>query len=183
MKRNPNNPKSCSSSTARVVFILVFFPNIQHENRKKTHSLETENQNPFPWNWKPIPLKLETVTFHQNHIEEMEASSSSSANLKRRPSRTCYCPNPGKLVLVVSWTESNPGRRFYGCPNYWVRSELFQIFFSFSLFFSGLIDLVWIDWFGLNWLIWFELLDLVWISGWTEMQIFSMGWWWDLWVW
>ncbi|KAK4590640.1 hypothetical protein RGQ29_020983 [Quercus rubra] len=50
----------------------------------------------------------------------MEASSSSSTNLKRRPSRTCYCPNPGKLVLVVSWMENNPGRRFYGCPNYWV---------------------------------------------------------------
>ncbi|KAK4580581.1 hypothetical protein RGQ29_024287 [Quercus rubra] len=50
----------------------------------------------------------------------MEASSSSSANLKRRPSRTCYCPNPGKPVLVVSWTGNNLGRRFYRCPNYWV---------------------------------------------------------------
>ena len=28
---------------------------------------------------------------------------------------TCYCNK--KPVLVVAWTEDNPGRRFYGCPN------------------------------------------------------------------
>ncbi|KAK4568223.1 hypothetical protein RGQ29_003848 [Quercus rubra] len=50
----------------------------------------------------------------------MESSSSSSASLNRRASRTCYRPSPSKLVLVVSWTENNPRKRFYRCPNYWV---------------------------------------------------------------
>ena len=27
---------------------------------------------------------------------------------------TCYCNQ--KPILVVAWTEDNPGRRFYGCP-------------------------------------------------------------------
>ncbi|XP_023924947.1 uncharacterized protein LOC112036376 [Quercus suber] len=56
------------------------------------------------------------------------ASSSMSASLRRRAPRMCYCPSPAKPVLVVSWTENNPGRRFYGCPNYWVgrKCKFFQ---------------------------------------------------------
>ncbi|KAL4654333.1 hypothetical protein ACB092_01G370700 [Castanea dentata] len=30
----------------------------------------------------------------------------------------CYCNK--KPILVVAWIADNPGRRFYGCPNYWV---------------------------------------------------------------
>ena len=85
-------------------------------------------------NPKSLINKNSASPTHQNHIEEMESSSSSSTSLKRKASRTCYCPSPSKPVLVVSWTENNPGRRFYGCPNYWVRSELFQFFFFSSFF-------------------------------------------------
>nr|POE65459.1 hypothetical protein CFP56_49538 [Quercus suber] len=58
----------------------------------------------------------------------LSASSSMSASLRRRAPRMCYCPSPAKSVLVVSWTENNPGRRFYGCPNYWVgrKCKFFQ---------------------------------------------------------
>ena len=96
-------------------------------------------------NPKSLTDKNSASPTYQNHIEKMESSLSSSTSLKRRASRTCYCPSLGKSVLVVSWTENNPGRRFYGCPNYWIRSELFQNFFSLVRFFSGLFD-----WFGLN---------------------------------
>ncbi|XP_050245945.1 uncharacterized protein LOC126693934 [Quercus robur] len=48
----------------------------------------------------------------------MEASCSTNSSVRRRAPMTCYCNK--KLVLVVTWTEDNPGRRFYGCPNYWV---------------------------------------------------------------
>ncbi|XP_075640185.1 uncharacterized protein LOC142611918 [Castanea sativa] len=51
------------------------------------------------------------------------ASASSEGSLRRRAPRMCYCPSPQKLVLVVSWTENNPERRFYGCPNYWVGNK------------------------------------------------------------
>ncbi|XP_075666456.1 uncharacterized protein LOC142636206 [Castanea sativa] len=56
------------------------------------------------------------------------ASASSEGSLRRRAPRMCYCPSPQKPVLVVSWTENNPGRRFYGCPNYWVgkKCKFFQ---------------------------------------------------------
>nr|XP_023905051.1 uncharacterized protein LOC112016802 [Quercus suber]POE44698.1 hypothetical protein CFP56_76970 [Quercus suber] len=49
----------------------------------------------------------------------MESSSmSSSGSLRKRGPTRCFCSE--KPVLVVSWTPDNPGRRFYGCPNYWV---------------------------------------------------------------
>ncbi|KAK9986021.1 hypothetical protein SO802_030972 [Lithocarpus litseifolius] len=48
----------------------------------------------------------------------MEASSSTSSSLRRRAPFRWYCAE--KPVLVVSWTADNPGRRFYGCINYWV---------------------------------------------------------------
>ncbi|KAK9991135.1 hypothetical protein SO802_026120 [Lithocarpus litseifolius] len=49
----------------------------------------------------------------------MEASSSASSSLRRRAPFKCYCVE--KPVLVISWTTDNPGRRFYGCPNYWCK--------------------------------------------------------------
>ncbi|XP_075654660.1 uncharacterized protein LOC142624792 [Castanea sativa] len=48
----------------------------------------------------------------------MEASSSTSSSLRRKAPFRCYCAE--KPVFVVSWTLDNPGRRFDGCPNYWV---------------------------------------------------------------
>nr|XP_023923850.1 uncharacterized protein LOC112035258 [Quercus suber] len=56
----------------------------------------------------------------------MEASSSTSSSLRRRAPFRCYCDE--KPVLVVSWTPDNPGRRFYGYPNYWVgrKCKFFQ---------------------------------------------------------
>ncbi|XP_050259976.1 uncharacterized protein LOC126705037 [Quercus robur] len=51
----------------------------------------------------------------------MEASSSTSFSVGRRAPMRCYCNK--KHVLVVSWTSDNPGRRFYGCPNYWVKRK------------------------------------------------------------
>ncbi|KAK9988910.1 hypothetical protein SO802_029149 [Lithocarpus litseifolius] len=56
----------------------------------------------------------------------MEASSSTSSSLRRRAPFRCYCAE--KPVLVVSWTPDNPGKRFYGCPNYWVgrKCKFFQ---------------------------------------------------------
>ncbi|XP_052623579.1 uncharacterized protein LOC128128848 [Lactuca sativa] len=38
-------------------------------------------------------------------------SSSSSTNI-----RTCYCGD--RVGMWTSWTRKNPGRRFFGCPNY-----------------------------------------------------------------
>ncbi|GMY18095.1 hypothetical protein FCV25MIE_13334 [Fagus crenata] len=43
-------------------------------------------------------------------------SSSTSSSLSSRI-RLCNCRE--KLVKVTSWTAQNPGRRFYGCVNYW----------------------------------------------------------------
>ncbi|KAK4605092.1 hypothetical protein RGQ29_013251 [Quercus rubra] len=48
----------------------------------------------------------------------MEASCSISSSVRRKAPMMYYCNK--KHVLVVAWTEDNPGRRFYGCPNYWV---------------------------------------------------------------
>ncbi|KAK4601986.1 hypothetical protein RGQ29_011183 [Quercus rubra] len=48
----------------------------------------------------------------------MEASCSTGSNVKRRAPMRCYCNK--KPIIVVSWISDNPGRRFYGCPNYWV---------------------------------------------------------------
>ncbi|KAK9986214.1 hypothetical protein SO802_031165 [Lithocarpus litseifolius] len=63
----------------------------------------------------------------------MEASSasaptSSEGSLRRRAPRMCYCSSHQKPVLVFSWTDNNPGRRFYGCPNYWIgkKCKFFQ---------------------------------------------------------
>ena len=39
-------------------------------------------------------------------------------------------------MLVVSWTPNNPGRRFYGCPNYWVFQYL-SIFLINHFFLLG----------------------------------------------
>uniref|UniRef100_A0A2N9J4M7 GRF-type domain-containing protein n=1 Tax=Fagus sylvatica TaxID=28930 RepID=A0A2N9J4M7_FAGSY len=44
------------------------------------------------------------------------SSSSTSSNLSSRI-RLCHCRE--KVVKVTSWTAQNPGRRFYGCVNYW----------------------------------------------------------------
>uniref|UniRef100_A0A2N9GK28 GRF-type domain-containing protein n=1 Tax=Fagus sylvatica TaxID=28930 RepID=A0A2N9GK28_FAGSY len=44
-------------------------------------------------------------------------SNSTSSSLSSRI-RLCHCRE--KLVKVTSWTAQNPGRRFYGCVNYWV---------------------------------------------------------------
>nr|POF21312.1 hypothetical protein CFP56_33063 [Quercus suber] len=71
----------------------------------------------------------------------MEASSaamsaSSEGSLRRRAPRMCYFLSLEKPMLVVFWTENNPGRRFYGCPNYrvgkkckffqWVGDEIYE---------------------------------------------------------
>ena len=48
----------------------------------------------------------------------IKASYSSSSSMRRRAPMRCYCNK--KTVIVVSWTLDNPGRRFYGYPNYWV---------------------------------------------------------------
>ncbi|KAK4604034.1 hypothetical protein RGQ29_012515 [Quercus rubra] len=51
---------------------------------------------------------------------------SSSGSLRKRGPTRCFCSE--KPVLVVSWTPDNPGRRFYGYPNYWVgrKCKFFQ---------------------------------------------------------
>ncbi|XP_030942059.1 uncharacterized protein LOC115967119 [Quercus lobata] len=56
----------------------------------------------------------------------MEASSSTNSSLRRRAPLRCYYAE--KPVFVVSWTVNNPGRKFYGCPNYWVgrKCKFFQ---------------------------------------------------------
>ena len=59
----------------------------------------------------PTQLFLEAQT-------RIEASFSTSSSVRRRAPMRCYCNQ--KPILVVSWASDNPGRRFYGCPNYWV---------------------------------------------------------------
>nr|POE57893.1 hypothetical protein CFP56_52944 [Quercus suber] len=56
------------------------------------------------------------------------ASASSKGSLRRRAPRICYCLSPQKPMLVVSWTNNNSGKRFYGCPNYWIgkKCKFFQ---------------------------------------------------------
>ncbi|XP_075663411.1 uncharacterized protein LOC142633000 [Castanea sativa] len=56
----------------------------------------------------------------------MDSSSMSSSGslIKRAPTR-CFCSE--KPVLVISWTPENPGRRFYECPNFWVRYNGFYL--------------------------------------------------------
>ena len=55
----------------------------------------------------------------------------------------CYCPYLAKLVLVVSWKEDNPGRRFYWCQNYSVLFDFKPSFgFFFFLFFLFFVFLV-----------------------------------------
>ncbi|XP_050241862.1 uncharacterized protein LOC126690777 [Quercus robur] len=57
----------------------------------------------------------------------MDSSSmSSSGSLRKRGPARCFCSE--RPVVVVSWTSDNPGRRFYGCPNYWVgrKCKFFQ---------------------------------------------------------
>ncbi|GMY33460.1 hypothetical protein FCV25MIE_28702 [Fagus crenata] len=49
-------------------------------------------------------------------------SSSTSSSLSSRI-RLCHCRE--KLVKVTSWTAQNPGRRFYGCVNYWSSNECY----------------------------------------------------------
>ena len=49
----------------------------------------------------------------------MERSSSSYTSEAR--SRV-FCPCNIEAPLVTSWTEENPGRRFYGCGLYKVRN-------------------------------------------------------------
>ena len=45
----------------------------------------------------------------------MAESSQTSSSFNYR-SLTCYCGIPSQLQ--ISWTEPNPGRRFYGCTRY-----------------------------------------------------------------
>nr|POE64157.1 hypothetical protein CFP56_78728 [Quercus suber] len=46
---------------------------------------------------------------------------SSSGSLRKRGQTQCFYFE--KPVFVVSWTPENPGRRFYGCPNFWWRDD------------------------------------------------------------
>ncbi|KAG8366582.1 hypothetical protein BUALT_Bualt17G0094900 [Buddleja alternifolia] len=47
----------------------------------------------------------------------MSTSSNSSANqLQGDGGPTCHCGL--RPYLKTSWTDANPGRRFYSCPNY-----------------------------------------------------------------
>ena len=74
----------------------------------------------------------------------MEASSSTSSSLRRRAPFRCYCGE--KPVLVVSWTPDNPGRRFYGCPNYWVFQYLSFFLINLFFFLLGSSSLVTVGW-------------------------------------
>ena len=51
-----------------------------------------------------------------------------SGSLRKRGPTQCFCSK--KPILVVSWTPDNLGRRFYGCPNYWVRQCLWVFNFG-----------------------------------------------------
>lgn len=44
-----------------------------------------------------------------------EISTSSSARVQGS-TRTCYCGLTS--YMKISWTETNPGIRYYGCPNF-----------------------------------------------------------------
>ena len=65
----------------------------------------------------------------------METSSSSvtsyssyqrrRSTLMQRGERRCRCG--AQEVLWTSWTDGNPGRRFYGCPNYSVSYRCFDL--------------------------------------------------------
>ena len=70
-----------------------------------------------PKNKKTFLTSLATQLFLEAQTR-MEASCSTGSNVKRRAPMRCYCNK--KPIIVVSWISDNPGRRFYGCPNYWV---------------------------------------------------------------
>ena len=101
----------------------------------------------------PVTTQIEVLTSHelnqlllahhtaQNRLQiscaSMDSSSmSSSGSLRKRGPTRCFCSE--KPVLVVSWTPDNPGRRFYGCPNYWVSISLFVKFLNFYSVFGFL---------------------------------------------
>ena len=93
----------------------------------------------------PVTTQIEVLTSHElnqlllaHHTAQnrpiscasMDSSSmSSSGSLRKRGPTRCFCSE--KPVLVISWTPDNPGRRFYGCPNYWVSISLFVKFLNF----------------------------------------------------
>ena len=92
------------------------------------------------------PHRLKSLTSHElnqlllaHHIAQkclqiscasMDSSSMSlSGSLRKSGLTRCFCSE--KSVLVISWTPDNHGRRFYGCPNYWVSISLFVKFLNF----------------------------------------------------
>lgn len=48
-------------------------------------------------------------------------------SLGRTGPTRCFCGE--KPVVVMSWTVDNPGKRFYGYPNYWVMPNIKEFFF------------------------------------------------------
>ena len=87
----------------------------------------------------------------------MASSSSSNRNSAGlgKGSRNVYCYCGDKMKVRTSWTKTNPGRRFIGCPNYvslrfigclhfWVRYPNFTlIFVNFVVFWTEMQN-VWI---------------------------------------
>lgn len=78
----------------------------------------------------PLPRKhiLGAPLLHLNSsiltskLHTMESSFVSiNGSLRRVGPTRCFCGR--KLVVVVSWTTNNPGRRFYGYPNIWLMSN------------------------------------------------------------
>lgn len=71
----------------------------------------------------------------------MESSSVSiGESLRRRDLTRCFCGE--KPVVVVLWTTNNPGRRFYGCPNFWVMSNTKRKFCFFYYYVTILVRIL-----------------------------------------
>ena len=71
----------------------------------------------------------------------MESSTVSiDGSLKRRDPTRCFCGE--KLVVVVLWTANNPGRRFYGCLNFWVMSNTNRKFCFFYYYVAILVRIL-----------------------------------------
>lgn len=69
------------------------------------------------------------------------SSASSSRDKKRRPRFECHCGVDAPLV--TSWTDENPGRRFYGCGRFKVNKarDLWYYSYGSSLCYFDFSDL------------------------------------------
>ncbi|XP_020082379.1 uncharacterized protein LOC109705975 [Ananas comosus] len=53
---------------------------------------------------------------HCHIYNQMDSSFTTSSSRNNQSTPLCHCGLP--YTIKTSWTQNNPGRRFYGCPRY-----------------------------------------------------------------